>query len=247
MSVIDVYSLIIPLLKTIKEKEEYKLSEITDEVLNFADLTDEQLSITTPNGETLFSSKLGTANMYLKKINCIESARFLYYKINENGLKLLEEHPDGVTEEDLLEYPEFREYKKVFAPPEEDLDAKSIFEENLKRQLSEFKQFKESNDKLSSEVEDTDDNEDNDLEDEKHGRGRGKCGCKGHKHKGKGKHKKCGCKGHGKCHKHGKTFSPAKEIRKYAKLLDDGYLTKDEFEAKKKELLAIKYTDLLRL
>ncbi|MDO5849928.1 MAG: winged helix-turn-helix domain-containing protein, partial [Methanobacteriaceae archaeon] len=227
-------------LKTISKKEEYKLSEITDEVANNTDLTEKELSITTPNGETLFSSKLGTANMYLKKINCIESTRFLYYKINENGLKLLEDKPDGITEEDLLEFPEFRDYKKVFKPPEEDLDAKSIFEENLKKQLSEFKQFKENNDKISS---DEEDNEELDFKKESK-----KCGCKGPKHKGHGKHKgKCGCKGPKKCHKHAKVFSPAKEIKKYAKLLEKGYLTKEEFDAKKKELLAIKYTDLLKL
>lgn len=239
MAIIDAYSLIVPLLKTISQKEEYKLSEINDEVANNSELTEKELSITTPNGETLFSSKLGTANMYLKKINCIESTRFLYYKINEKGLKLLEDHPEAITEEDLLEFEEFRDYKKVFTPPEEDLDAKSIFEENLKRQLSEFKQFKENSENPMK----TDDEEEiaENAEEEKHHKGR--CGCKG-KHKGKGRHKgKCGCEGH----KHNKPFSPAKEIRKYAELLDNGYLTKEEFESKKKELLAIKYTDLLKL
>lgn len=238
MAIIDAYSLIVPLLKTISQKEEYKLSEINDEVADISDLTEKELSITTPNGETLFSSKLGTANMYLKKINCIESTRFLYYKINEKGLKLLEDHPESITEEDLLEFEEFRDYKKVFAPPEEDLDAKSIFEENLKKQLSEFKQFKESSEKTNEDGESEVENEDKDY--------KGRCGCKG-KHKGKGRHRgKCGGKGH-KCHKHNKPFSPAKEIKEYAELLEKGYLTKEEFEVKKKELLAIKYTDLLKV
>ena len=238
MAIIDAYSLIVPLLKTISQKDEYKLSEINDEVADNSDLTEKELSITTPNGETLFSSKLGTANMYLKKINCIESTRFLYYKINEKGLKLLEDHPESITEEDLLEFEEFRDYKKVFAPPEEDLDAKSIFEENLKKQLSEFKQFKESSE--------ANENKENEVENEGDKDHKGRCGCKG-KHKGKGRHRgKCGEKGH-KCYKHNKPFSPAKEIKKYSELLDEGYLTKEEFEAKKKELLAIKYTDLLKL
>lgn len=238
MAIIDAYSLIVPLLKTISQKDEYKLSEINDEVADNSDLTEKELSITTPNGETLFSSKLGTANMYLKKINCIESTRFLYYKINEKGLKLLEDHPESITKEDLLEFEEFRDYKKVFAPPEEDLDAKSIFEENLKKQLSEFKQFKESSE--------ANEDKENEVENEGDKNHKGKCGCKG-KYKGKGRHRgKCGGKGH-KCHKHNKPFSPAKEIKKYSELLDEGYLTKEEFEAKKKELLAIKYTDLLKL
>ena len=37
-------------------------------------------------------------------------------------------------------------------------------------------------------------------------------------------------------------FSPAEELLKYAELLEKGYLTKEEFEKKKEELLNIKYT-----
>ena len=36
-------------------------------------------------------------------------------------------------------------------------------------------------------------------------------------------------------------FSPAEELLNYAELLEKGYLTKEEFEKKKEELLNIEY------
>lgn len=38
----------------------------------------------------------------------------MYFNITEEGLRLLDENPDKITEEDLMEYDGFREYKKVF-------------------------------------------------------------------------------------------------------------------------------------
>ena len=37
-------------------------------------------------------------------------------------------------------------------------------------------------------------------------------------------------------------FSPAEELMTYAELFEKGYLTKEEFEKKKEELLKIDYT-----
>ncbi len=211
MAIIDTYSLIVPLLKTISKKEEYKLNEIINEVAENTDLTEKELSLTIPNGETLFASKLGTANIYLKKIGFIESPKFMYYKITQKGLDLLDTNPESITEEDLLKYPEFREYKKVFTPREENTKAKSIFEESLKQQINEFKEFKDSRE--------------NNLNNKS-------------VHNSKCKDKKS----HRKCKKHHhKSFSPAKELTMYADLLERGYLTKIEYELKKKELLSIKY------
>ena len=58
---------------------------------------------------------------------------------------------------------------------------------------------------------------------------------------------RCHKHGHGKCKCHRKKvvfnieFSPAEELLNYAELLEKGYLTKEEFEKKKEELLNIEY------
>ena len=63
----------------------------------------------------------------------------------------------------------------------------------------------------------------------------------------KDKYSKCHDKKHKHHHKHKRMilnieFSPAEELLKYAELLEKGYLTKEEFEKKKEELLKIDYS-----
>jgi hypothetical protein len=66
------------------------------------------------------------------------------------------------------------------------------------------------------------------------------------KDKREDKYSKCHDKKHKHHHKHKKLvlnieFSPAEELLKYAELFEKGYLTKEEFEKKKEELLSIEY------
>ena len=65
--------------------------------------------------------------------------------------------------------------------------------------------------------------------------------------KEKDKYSKCHDKKHKHHHKHKRLilnieFSPAEELLKYAELLEKGYITKEEFEKKKEELLKIDYS-----
>ena len=78
----------------------------------------------------------------------------------------------------------------------------------------------------------------------RHSKGKGKCHhqhdkdkCRCHKHG----HGKCKCKCHRKKVVFNIEFSPAEELLNYAELLEKGYLTKEEFEKKKEELLNIEY------
>ena len=246
MAIPETYDLVLPLLEIIKDKDEYKVQ----------------------------------ANTYLKKAELIESNRFMYFNITEEGLRLLDENPDKITEEDLMEYDGFREYKKVFIHDDtKDLDINELNptdalresfkkqmesvqkeieddmkEENKKAQNKKYFQSKEYADSnkvfgIKADREKIKDKEDDDEEyskchhkKHKHGKGKGKCH---HKHD----KDKCRCHkhGHGKCKCHRKKvvfnieFSPAEELLNYAKLLEKGYLTKEEFEKKKEELLNIEY------
>ena len=125
-------------------------------------------------------------------------------------------------------------------------------EENKKAQNKKYFQSKEYDDSnkvfgIKANREKIKDKEDEDEE-------YSKCHHKRHRHgKGKCHHKhdkdKCRCHKHkhGKCKCHHKKvvfnieFSPAEELLNYAKLLEKGYLTKEEFEKKKEELLNIEY------
>ena len=113
MTVPKINDLFIPLLETIKDKDEYKIKEVTDDVIDLIDISDEDKEIKLPNGETVIESRISTANTYLKKAELVESNRFLYYNITEEGLRVLEENPDGIDEEYLMQYPGFKELKSV--------------------------------------------------------------------------------------------------------------------------------------
>ena len=280
MAIPETYDLVLPLLEIIKDKDEYKVQEVTEEVIDYIDISDEDKEITLPNNEPVINSRISTANTYLKKAELIESNRFMYFNITEEGLRLLDENPDKITEEDLMEYDGFREYKKVFIHDDtKDLDINELNptdalresfkkqmesvqkeieddmkEENKKAQNKKYFQSKEYDDSnkvfgIKANREKIKDKEDDDEEYSKchhkkhrHGKGKGKCH---HKHD----KDKCKCHkhGHGKCRCHHKKvvfnieFSPAEELLNYAELLEKGYLTKEEFEKKKEELLNIEY------
>ena len=280
MAIPETYDLVLPLLEIIKDKDEYKVQEVTEEVIDYIDISDEDKEITLPNNEPVINSRISTANTYLKKAELIESNRFMYFNITEEGLRVLDENPDKITEEDLMEYDGFREYKKVFIHDDtKDLDINELNptdalresfkkqmesvqkeieddmkEENKKAQNKKYFQSKEYADSnkvfgIKADREKIKDKEDDDEEyskchhkKHKHGKGKGKCH---HKHD----KDKCRCHkhGHGKCKCHRKKvvfnieFSPAEELLNYARLLEKGYLTKEEFEKKKEELLNIEY------
>ncbi len=260
MAVPETIELVLPLLEIIKDKDEYKVREIADEVIEYIDISDEDKEIKLPNNETLIYSRISTANTYLKKAELIESNRFMYFNISEEGLRILDENPDEITEEDLMQYPGFKEYKEIFNHDEkdrtidlndEDLDPTKALKESFKKQMEDVKKEIDEEAKMEMKVNNNNKkyfqskqykDEDKvfgikanrkDSDDEEYSR------CHGKK-------KRCHHKKH--CHhKHKKLvlnieFSPAEELLKYAELLEKGYLTKEEFEKKKEELLKIDYT-----
>ena len=97
MAVPETYDLVLPLLEVIKDKDEYKVKDITEEVMEYIDISDEDKEIRLPNNEPLINSRISTANTYLKKAELIESNRFMYFNITEEGLNVLADNPDTTT------------------------------------------------------------------------------------------------------------------------------------------------------
>ncbi|MBR5503327.1 MAG: winged helix-turn-helix domain-containing protein [Methanobrevibacter sp.] len=240
MAVPEISDLLLPLLETIKDKDEYKVKEITDDVIDVIEISEEDKNVTLPNGETLIESRISSANTYLRKAELIESNRFLYYNITEEGLKVLDENPDGLSEEDLMKYPAFKELKAVYT--HDDIDDKDIpspqdaFKQSLQKQMEDVrneisqdvlkenkvKYFQPKNQKEFDEIYEIRSRRDVSKKDSKD--------------------KKKGHENHDHKHKRPKyiiykQFSPADELLKYAELFERGYLTKEEFDKKKEELL----------
>lgn len=274
MAIPETYELVLPLLKVIKDKDHYKVVEILDEVIEVIDISDEDMELKLPNNEPVISSRISTANTYLKKAELIESPKFGYFKISEDGLKLLEDDPDEITEDDLMEYSGFKEFKNVYnrGPGKEDKESenpseslRSSFEkqmEDLKKEL-ETEVLRENNKKYFQPKQENANNEIYEIRSHKETKSpkapiavakpsnqRGKIDedrigksradneiQRTHRPQRHHNHHRM----HHKKHVVYKNFSPADELLKYAELFERGYLTKEEFEAKKAELLKLEY------
>ena len=161
MAIPDTYDLVLPLLEIIKDKDEYKVQEIIDDVIEYIDISDEDKEIRLPNNEPVINSRISTANTYLKKAELIESNRFMYYNITEEGLNVLSDNPEVITEEDLMKYDGFREYKNIFIHDDtKDLDINELnptdaLRESFKKQMESVQkeiedEMKEENKKTSN-------------------------------------------------------------------------------------------------
>ena len=228
MAIPETYDLVLPLLEIIKDKDEYKVQEITEEVIDYIDISDEDKEIRLPNNEPVINSRISTANTYLKKAELIES------------------------EEDLMEYDGFREYKNVFIHDDtKDLDINELnptdaLRESFKKQMESVQ--KEIEEDMKEENKKTQNKkyfQSNEYDDSNKVFGI-KANRENIKDKKEDKYSKCHDKKHKHHHKHKKLvlnieFSPAEELLKYAELFEKGYLTKEEFEKKKEELLNIEY------
>lgn len=254
MAIPETYDLVLPLLEIIKEKDEYKVKEVIDEVIDYIGLDDEDKDIRLPNNEPVINSRISTANTYLKKAELIESNRFMYFNITEEGLNLLSQNPDQITEDDLMEYPGFQDFKKIFNIDEKDrtidlsdkeLNPTKALRESFAKQMEDVKKEIEEEQKKEK----TMNNEKKYFQSKEYKEDDEVFGIKANRDRKdtKDKYSKC----HGKRHKHHHMhkrmvlnieFSPAEELLKYAELFEKGFLTKEEFEKKKEELLNIKYT-----
>ena len=218
--------LLLPLLKVIENKEEYKVQEIIDEVVDTLELSEEDLNEKMPNNEPVISSRISTANMRLKKAELVELKRFGYYSITEKGKDFLSTNPDELTEEDLMKNPKFKEFKEIFEP------AKPIKDDNRPIGISKMgpasmmeAAFLDEMERIQKDIEE-DMKKGNDVKyfkpkDAEIPKAKSHAKTRHHHHNSKDNPK------------YVIQFSPADELLKFADLLERGYISREEFDRKK--------------
>lgn len=107
----------LPLLKFLSDANEHSVKEVTDFLANlfkkdpYYQMTDEELREMLPSGQQrIFESRVGWARTYLKKAGLIDSPKRGIIKITKRGLELLNENPEKIDNDLLLQFPEFREF-----------------------------------------------------------------------------------------------------------------------------------------
>jgi restriction system protein len=117
MPIPDFQSLMLPLLKTLSDREEHSLKEIIEALADQYNLTQAERSELLPSGQQpIFYNRVVWANTYLKKSCLVETTRRSHYRITERGLAVLQQNPARIDMKFLEQFPEYIEFKKKTGP-----------------------------------------------------------------------------------------------------------------------------------
>lgn len=108
----DYQSIMLPLLKVVADKKEYKLQELIEILSSSFKLTEDDREEMLPSGQQrIFDNRVAWARTYLKKAGLVDSPRRAFVTITERGLKVLSENPDFINVRFLKQFPEFIEFQ----------------------------------------------------------------------------------------------------------------------------------------
>ena len=112
MPIPDYQTLMLPLLKEVLDKREYRLNDIVETLAIQFNLTEEEKSELLPSGQTfVFGSRVGWARTYLKKAGLLDSPKRATVVITERGVNVLRQNPSRVDARLLRQFPEFVEFQ----------------------------------------------------------------------------------------------------------------------------------------
>lgn len=107
----DYQSLMLPLLKLVSDKKEYKYRELIENLALEFKLTDEERKELLASGnQPIFDNRVGWAKTYLKKAGLIDSPSRATFVITELGLKVLGKNPEKIDAKYLKQFPSFLEF-----------------------------------------------------------------------------------------------------------------------------------------
>jgi restriction system protein len=113
MPVPNFQSLMLPVLKTAAQGE-VKFSAVISLLAKSLGLSQEDISELVPSGkQTVLANRVGWAKTYLKKANLIEYTKRGYFSITQLGKDVLESNPSEINSAYLMEFEDFRQFKKV--------------------------------------------------------------------------------------------------------------------------------------
>lgn len=101
---------LIPFLEELKDYHIHSMREIKANIAKKFKMTEQDLSELTNSGYKRFDDRVGWARTYLKKSLLISSPERAKFKIEERGLKALNDKPQNILKY-LEQYPEFLEFQ----------------------------------------------------------------------------------------------------------------------------------------
>ena len=108
MAIPDFQTLMLPVLKSVGDKQEHLFRDIVELLAKQYKLTDEERKQLLPSGRyPTFDNRVGWAKTYLKKAGLIEQPRRSYLKITERGIEVLKKAPSSMNMKSLEQFPEY--------------------------------------------------------------------------------------------------------------------------------------------
>ncbi len=104
--------LILPLLNlAAADGQEHAVGHLRKELAQQLKLTPKQLAKKLPSGrQVVFDNRVGWATTHLRKANLLESTRFGYVKITQQGQDVIAENPSIINASYLKQFEEYRQF-----------------------------------------------------------------------------------------------------------------------------------------
>jgi restriction system protein len=107
----DYQSLMLPLLRLVSDKQEYKYRDLIERLAIEFQLTDDERKEPLASGnQAIFDNRVGWAKTYLKKAGLIDSPKRATFVITELGLQILGKNLDRIDAKYLRQFPAFLEF-----------------------------------------------------------------------------------------------------------------------------------------
>ncbi|MBD3233235.1 MAG: restriction endonuclease [candidate division Zixibacteria bacterium] len=114
MAIPDYQSIMLPLLRFASDMNEHSTRESIEVMANEFELSDEERKELLPSGQqSVFDNRVGWARTYLKKAGLLESTKRGYFKITEEGLRVLGTEPEKIDVDLLKQYSSFLDFQNI--------------------------------------------------------------------------------------------------------------------------------------
>lgn len=112
MAIPDYQTLMLPLLRTLRDGHARHVREITSLLGKEFQLTEEELNQLTPGGGSLlFHGRVSWAKTYMSQAGLVEQVSRGVYRLSEIGKQILVEAPDRIDNHYLMRFEGFRDFK----------------------------------------------------------------------------------------------------------------------------------------
>ena len=123
MAIPDYQTIMLPLLNYAKDNNEHSIHDTVKYLAEEFHLTAVERKELLPSGQQeIFVNRVGWARTYMKKAGLLESPKRGIFKITERGHEVLNSHPTKIDNKLLLQFEEFKEFKKRNKKVEDDIE-----------------------------------------------------------------------------------------------------------------------------